>query len=129
MVISPDLRRLLPTLNFQDQWGMVMAQPWETSKGMSNLYRVLLGFDVKRLSQRAADNWKDWMDAHILGARLVLYRGQREEVQYCAEVLRPRAFYDNIVIPHRHYFEAHKQLKFWRDTLAKAEGLNGPPID
>ena len=129
MVISPDLRRLLPTLNLKVYWGEVMANPWGTTQGIANLYRVLLGFDKARLDRPPAENWREWYGAHELGATLVMYRGRREEVQFCAEVLRPQEFYDTIVLPHRQHFAFVKQLKHWRDYLAKAESLHGPTID
>ena len=129
MILSPDITRLIPTLNLKPQWGSQGTYPWETSPGAANLYKALLKFDVYALRRPVNVYMTEWLGAHLLGSQMVNYRGRREEVQFCAEVLRPAAFYDTIVIPHRHYFEAHKQLKFWRDTLAKAEGLNGPPID
>lgn len=129
MVISPDIQRLLPTLNLQSTWVPAEKYHWSTTPGIANLYKAMMGFDAKKLRMDVGTNLMTWFAAHELGSTMVPYRGRTEEVQFCAEVLRPSAFYATIVVPHRHYFETYKQLKVWRDHLAKAESLNGPPID
>lgn len=129
MILSPDIHRLIPNLLLQRQWGPEVKYLWTTTAGAGNLYRAMMRFDQRKLSMDTGTNLSMWFAAHELGATMVPYRGRKEEVQFCAEVLRPSAFYDTIVIPHRHYFEVYKQLKFWRESLAKAESLNGPPID